>query len=294
MTTVVLARAQWPVDDTDAELPAIAGLSSRPSARSSRRSPSAACPAISANRRPTLARGERTAIVLATSTGDLATAAAVAAAVQAGRRVPPLLFYQSNPNAVAGYIAARWGLAGPVVCTMPGSAAARAVGRRTAPGPDLAGARRGACQRRLADRRRRRRRRTRHRRQRLPRRRGLWYGRTDRSVLVVIDMKPPMPEARARALITARSKRSYAMKIHGFDHVEYYVEDLEKSAEGLCGSYGFRLAGRSAAGMRTAVGPAQARPRQDAADRTSDRRRSGRRLPGQARRRHRRDRLRYR
>ncbi|HET7018600.1 MAG TPA: 4-hydroxyphenylpyruvate dioxygenase [Streptosporangiaceae bacterium] len=37
------------------------------------------------------------------------------------------------------------------------------------------------------------------------------------------------------------------MKIHGFDHVEYYVEDLEKAAEGLCGSYGFRLAGRSVA-----------------------------------------------
>ena len=37
------------------------------------------------------------------------------------------------------------------------------------------------------------------------------------------------------------------MKIHGFDHVEYYVDDLEKTAEGLCGSYGFRLAGRSAA-----------------------------------------------
>ena len=37
------------------------------------------------------------------------------------------------------------------------------------------------------------------------------------------------------------------MKIHGIDHVEYYVADLEKTAEGLCGSYGFRLAGRSAA-----------------------------------------------
>ena len=37
------------------------------------------------------------------------------------------------------------------------------------------------------------------------------------------------------------------MKIHGFDHVEYYVEDLEKTTEGLCGSYGFRLAGRSVA-----------------------------------------------
>ncbi|HUC56731.1 MAG TPA: beta-ketoacyl synthase N-terminal-like domain-containing protein [Streptosporangiaceae bacterium] len=65
-------------------------------------------------------RGERTGIVLVSTTGDLATNVAVASAVQAGKRVPPLLFYQSNHNAVAGYIAARWGLAGPVVCTMPG------------------------------------------------------------------------------------------------------------------------------------------------------------------------------
>lgn len=63
-------------------------------------------------------RGLRTAIVLASTTGDIATAAAVASAVDHGRAVPPLLFYQSNPNAVAGHIAARWGLAGPVVCTV--------------------------------------------------------------------------------------------------------------------------------------------------------------------------------
>lgn len=36
--------------------------------------------------------------------------------------------------------------------------------------------------------------------------------------------------------------------IHGFDHVEFYVEDLEKTAEGLCRSYGFRLTGRSVPG----------------------------------------------
>lgn len=49
----------------------------------------------------------------------MATAAAIASAVDRGRAVPPLLFYQSNPNAVVGHIAARWGLAGPVVCTIP-------------------------------------------------------------------------------------------------------------------------------------------------------------------------------
>lgn len=58
----------------------------------------------------------RTALVLASVGGDRATADAVARAVTEGRKVPPLLFFQSNPNAVAGHIAARWGLRGPVGC----------------------------------------------------------------------------------------------------------------------------------------------------------------------------------
>jgi hypothetical protein len=122
VNTVLLARAKWPADNLDTALPAVAGFIE------SEFSPLVAavaerCLASYFGDPPAAAaRGERTAIALATSTGDLATAAAVASAVQAGKRVPPLLFYQSNPNAVAGYIAARWGLAGPVVCTMPGSA----------------------------------------------------------------------------------------------------------------------------------------------------------------------------
>jgi hypothetical protein len=125
MTTVLLAQAQWPDGTTGGaadELPAVAGFIE------SAFSPLAAAVAETCltglfGPPPTAsAQGERTAIVLASATGDLATAAAVASAVQAGRRVPPLLFYQSNPNAVAGYIAARWGLYGPVLCTIPGSA----------------------------------------------------------------------------------------------------------------------------------------------------------------------------
>lgn len=61
-------------------------------------------------------RGERTAIVLVSASGDAASAAQVARAVDTGARVGPLMFFQSVPNAVAGYIAARWGLGGPVVC----------------------------------------------------------------------------------------------------------------------------------------------------------------------------------
>lgn len=62
------------------------------------------------------ARGERTAVVLVSLLGDVATATGVARAVAEGSRVGPLLFFESVPNAVAGYVAARWGLGGPVVC----------------------------------------------------------------------------------------------------------------------------------------------------------------------------------
>lgn len=61
------------------------------------------------------ARGERTAVVLSSGLGDITTANRVARAVAGGGRVGPLLFFASVPNAVAGHVAARWGLAGPVV-----------------------------------------------------------------------------------------------------------------------------------------------------------------------------------
>lgn len=60
--------------------------------------------------------GRVTAVLLVTAHGDVTSAARVAAAVDAGNRVPPLLFFQSVPNAVAGYLAARWHLTGPVAC----------------------------------------------------------------------------------------------------------------------------------------------------------------------------------
>ncbi|MEU8082850.1 beta-ketoacyl synthase chain length factor [Micromonospora sp. NPDC049101] len=61
----------------------------------------------------------RTAVMLVSPRGDVATAAAVARAVDTGGRVSPLLFFQSVPNSVAGWVAAHWGLDGPVVCTSP-------------------------------------------------------------------------------------------------------------------------------------------------------------------------------
>lgn len=124
MNTAVLAQARWPAGSAADDLPQIAGFVD------SAFSPLVAmvadlCLCDFYGAPPAApAHGERTAIVLASATGDLPTAAAVARAVQAGRRVPPLLFYQSNPNAVVGHVAARWGLSGPVVCTMPGDSPA--------------------------------------------------------------------------------------------------------------------------------------------------------------------------
>ncbi|MFC9330454.1 hypothetical protein [Kitasatospora sp. NPDC057015] len=71
---------------------------------------------------PAEARGpvsSRTALLLASGSGDLATALAIDTAAASGQRVPPLLFFQSNPNAVLGLVAARWRLTGPVVAVSP-------------------------------------------------------------------------------------------------------------------------------------------------------------------------------
>jgi 3-oxoacyl-(acyl-carrier-protein) synthase len=113
--TVVLARGEWPAGPADT-LPPIAGfvLSSF--------SPLVAETAqrcLLARYGAPPAATKRTGVVLASVAGDVATADAVADALAAGRRVPPLLFFQSNPNAVVGYVTERWGLFGPVACVSP-------------------------------------------------------------------------------------------------------------------------------------------------------------------------------
>jgi hypothetical protein len=115
----VLARAEWPAFAGD-RLPPIPGfvissfspLVAEVAERCLRK--------YFGNRPADPRRGERTAVLLASESGDIGTAVAVAQAVDAGRRVPPLLFFQSNPNAVVGHLTARWELAGPVVCISPG------------------------------------------------------------------------------------------------------------------------------------------------------------------------------
>jgi 3-oxoacyl-(acyl-carrier-protein) synthase len=114
----VLARAEWPVGDEDT-FPQIAGFVM------SNFSPLVAevaerCLRAHYGTAPAdPVRGATTGVVLASVRGDVTTADTVAESLRAGRRVPPLLFFQSNPNAVVGHVTARWGLAGPVVCTSP-------------------------------------------------------------------------------------------------------------------------------------------------------------------------------
>ena len=108
----VLSSASWPETDADGEVTALAGFIE------SNFSPLLAEVAGRALRRRAQpqAAGQVIAVVMVTALGDVTSATRVAAAVDGGQRVFPLLFFQSVPNAVAGYLAARWQLTGPVVC----------------------------------------------------------------------------------------------------------------------------------------------------------------------------------
>lgn len=115
---IVLARASWPAT-TDDTLPAIAGftLSSfsplvAEVAERCLRARYGAPPAV-------LDHAGSTALVLASARGDTTTNETAEDTAAAGGRVPPLLFFQSNPNAVLGWIAARWQLDGPVLAIAP-------------------------------------------------------------------------------------------------------------------------------------------------------------------------------
>jgi Beta-ketoacyl synthase, N-terminal domain len=115
----VSSSASWPETEADSKITALAGFVE------SNFSPLLAEVAGRALRRRDRpqASGDVIAVVMVTALGDVTSAASVAAAVDSGRRVGPLLFFQSVPNAVAGYVAARWHLTGPVVCVSGTSAA---------------------------------------------------------------------------------------------------------------------------------------------------------------------------
>ncbi|WP_190208774.1 hypothetical protein [Kitasatospora indigofera] len=118
----MLSSAQWPESAEDRAAPAIAGfvvssfspLAAEAARRCLLRGPgSGPGPAPG---RPDDAGRPVTAVVVVSPLGDLAGAAHVAEAVDDGARIGPLLFFQAVPNAVAGHVAARWQLTGPVVC----------------------------------------------------------------------------------------------------------------------------------------------------------------------------------
>lgn len=108
----VLSSASWPETQADQKVTPLAGFID------SDFSPLLAEVAGRAlsRRDPPSPPGTITGIVMVTALGDVTSAARVAAAVDAGQRVSPLQFFQSVPNAVAGYLAARSHLTGPVVC----------------------------------------------------------------------------------------------------------------------------------------------------------------------------------
>jgi 3-oxoacyl-(acyl-carrier-protein) synthase len=110
---VVVTVSHWPQPGDDA----VAGPPALPGFVDSSFSPLVA---VVAERcfAQTAAR-ERTGLVLVSRSGDLASATHVRESVAEGKRIGPLHFFQSVPNSVAGYVAARFGLRGPVVCVSP-------------------------------------------------------------------------------------------------------------------------------------------------------------------------------
>ena len=115
---IVLAKAQWPDSDADTLTPVAGFVLSTFSplvaevAERCLRARYGEPPAVPEH-------AGSTALVLASARGDMTTNEAARDTAEAGGRVPPLLFYQSNPNAVLGWIAARWELDGPVLSIAP-------------------------------------------------------------------------------------------------------------------------------------------------------------------------------
>ncbi|MFI9639779.1 beta-ketoacyl synthase chain length factor [Micromonospora sp. NPDC051925] len=111
---MVLAQARWP-EPGDGPPPPLPGF-----VHSTFAPLVAAVAGRCLERRPHPAPADaRCAVVLVSAAGDRPSAVHVRSTVAAGGRVGPLFFFQSVPNSVAGQVAARWGLDGPVVCLSP-------------------------------------------------------------------------------------------------------------------------------------------------------------------------------
>lgn len=115
----VLGRAGWPAGGAATPPRPVAGFADSPFAALAVHVADACLSQVFCRRPVPPRRGDRIGIVLASRRGDVATAAAIGNAVTLRKRIPPLLFFQSVPNAVAGRIASNWGLCGPLTCTSP-------------------------------------------------------------------------------------------------------------------------------------------------------------------------------
>ena len=107
----VLAEARWP-EPGDGAPPGVPGFVE------SQFNPLAAAAAERCLDRTGVLSGT-TGVVVVTA-GDRVSADAVERLVAQGKRVGPLFFFQSVPNSIAGWIAAKWDLRGPVVCVTDG------------------------------------------------------------------------------------------------------------------------------------------------------------------------------
>lgn len=116
---VVLGRAGWPAGGAATPPRPVAGFAGSPFAGLAVHVADACLSQVFHRRPVPPQRGDRIGIVLASRRGDVVTAAAIGNAVTLSKRIAPLLFFQSVPNAVAGRIASTWGLCGPLVCTSP-------------------------------------------------------------------------------------------------------------------------------------------------------------------------------
>jgi hypothetical protein len=112
----VLAAAGWPEGAGDREPPVLPGFVG------SSFSPLAAEVARRCLGRRPGGPVACTGLVVVSALGDLQGAVRLAEAVDGGGAPGPLAFFQAVPNAVAGHVAARWGLSGPVVSVSGGSA----------------------------------------------------------------------------------------------------------------------------------------------------------------------------
>lgn len=116
----VLATGAW--HGTGGELPGVAGFISSsfsPLIAETARLAMASYSAGIADRAGGQVDAGTTAVVLVSAYGDIASARTVADAVDREDRVGPLFFYQSVPNAIAGHVATKWGLTGPVLAISP-------------------------------------------------------------------------------------------------------------------------------------------------------------------------------